>query len=475
MRRNICLICLLLSLTAMAQDMVRMRDCRPRLQEVMAKGHNIRRAPSVSSATNPYIGDRRQLVVLVSFANQSFSTSDPVTVWNKIFNQENYNEGNYRGSLSDYFRDQSNGQFRLTFDLQRVALTTQKVKYCSTEDDENSKYLVSDIMDVLKQRNIDWSQYDWSGDGYVDQLLIIYAGMGMNDGGDDDTIWPHQWWMSVHEDCAPITVSSGGKDYLVDSYCCVQEVGDVYAVFGTLCHEYSHCFGFPDFYNGRNSYVHKWDLMDYGNYNGDGYCPAGYSGHERMLMGWQTPVEIVGDVQVTGMKSTAEGGEIYILRNDGYPDEYYLIENRQQTGWDSELPGSGLLVFHVDYDEQVWLYSYVNSSSRKRYTIFPASNRTYTYYSNTWAYPYEGNNLLTNTSTPAATLLNDNVDGTKLMSKPIDNMQVTGGLASFHAVGTSTGVNIPTMPVGKERLLYSFGRIDIVRDASGRVYKKVRR
>ena len=122
-------------------------------------------------------------------------------------------------------------------------------------------YIVEDVMEELLKRDIDWSLYDWNDDGYINQLLIIYAGNGMHDSSGSNLIWPHQWWMSEHlKDrqegvyCEPIPVSSGDKDYLVDCYCALNELtknGD-YGSFGTICHEYTHCFGFPDFYyNGR--------------------------------------------------------------------------------------------------------------------------------------------------------------------------------------------------------------------------------
>lgn len=475
MRKLICYFLLLAALTASAQDVARMRNCRPRLSESEAHS-SIRRAQRTDASTNPYIGNRRQLVVLVSFNDLSFSVADPVAQWQSVFNQQNYNVAPFHGSISDYFYDQSYGKLRLTFDLQRVALDQPHAKYCSTlTDDENSQYLVYDIVDVLRQRDINWSQYDWDGDGYVNQILILYAGWGQGCGGDEDTIWPHQWWLSKHIGGETKTMSYGGKDYIIDAYCCVQEraLEDNESTFGTICHEYSHCFGLPDIY-GNVSYVFDWDLMDYGNYNDAGYCPPGYSAHERMLVGWQQPTELVGDVQVSNMKATAEAAESYIVYNDGCRDEFYIIENRQQKGWDTCLPGSGLVIFHVDYDASIWENEYVNTPQRKRYTIFAANNRTTRYYSQYWAYPYNDNDNLTNTSTPAATLLNANTDGTMLMSKPITEMQVANGLASFHFVGPATGVSLPTIS-RQDELLYSFGRIDIMRDADGKVYKTVRK
>lgn len=159
-------------------------------------------------------------------------------------------------------------------------------------------------------------------------------------------------------------------------------------------------------------------------------------------MGWLTPVELVDAAAVTEVAALEDEPKAWLIRNDGAENEYYIIENRQQKGWDKQLPGSGILVSHVDYDKAVWEFSAPNSSSKKRYSIFPANNKARTWSASGWAYPYivtdyEGNatvanDCLTDTSAPAATLNNPNADGEYLMSKPITQMAVDAdGLASF--------------------------------------------
>ena len=440
------IIALFFAMSVQAQDIIRVRNCRPQLSD----SHIIlsRRTQSRDSGVNPYIGDRRQLVVLAAFKDRPFVGNEQVTMqkWNNILNTENYINEPYIGSLHDYFYEQSYGQLRLYFDMHYVVADSVK-KYSSTfSDDENSKYLVQDVIDSIRSQVDDWSVYDWDGDGYVNQLMIIFAGIGMDEGGGSKSIWPHQWWLSEHEQCEPITVSCDGKDYLIDSYCCTAEKGlnDSSGTFGTLCHEYSHCLGLPDFYYSSTSYVNEWDLMDYGNRNGGGYIPCGYSAYERMYLGWLNPVELTSDTVITDLPALADSAKAFIIRNDGHPDEYYLVENRQKKGWDAQLPGSGILVFHVDYDEDVFVNGYVNSSRQQRYLIIPANDATIPVPLRKdvsgWAYPYDGNDKLTNTSVPAATLNNANKDGQLLMSKPITSMAVNNGLASFSFSPVPTGI-----------------------------------
>lgn len=382
---------------------------------------------------------------------------DPLTLWTRIFNEENLTEPPFYGSVRDYFLAQSYGNFDLSFDLYLITPPQEHAAYKSgyiqgSPDDTGSGLLLTEMLDAVKDDIPDWSVYDWDGDGYIEQVIILYAGKGQSDTGDDSAIWPHQWRLSEQSEPPfnrewghPYIVVSGEKEYSVDIYGAFPELNKEgnYGTFGTICHEYTHCLGLPDFYYGVSTkVVGAWDLMDSGNYNMDGYCPPGYSAHERMLLGWLDVTELMEPISITDMPALAERGEAYLIRNDGAPNEYYIIENRQPIGWDVSLPGSGVLIFHIDYDENVWRYGLPNSSSLKRYTLFPANNNNFvseSYWKN-WAYPYNGNDALTNESKPAAKLNNENTGGTKLMSKPVTGIAIHDGLASFDFMGGTTGI-----------------------------------
>lgn len=444
MKEILTLLLLTFTLSVTAQQETQQLGCRrgtPRSQHSKLLRSMQQRQPGGDF----YTGERHQLTVLVAFSDLNFEGDEATTLekWSGIMNTENYSEKPYIGSAHDYFYAQSYGQFNLIFDLQYVQLANGRARYASNSvDDENSQFLVNEIMDVLQERDIDWSQYDWNEDGFVNQLLIIFAGKGMNDGGDDNSIWAHQWWLSQHKNlsteddtedyCEPRSVTYNDKTYSVDAYCAVPELGGK-GTFGTMCHEFSHCFGFPDFYNGTTKYVGSWDLMDYGNYNGNGYVPCAYSAHERWLMGWLTPEELAVGTTVDDMPALNDKAKAYLIRNDGYKNEYYIVENRQQSGWDAQLPGSGIVIFHIDYDPDLWISTTVmpNTYNNKHYTIIPANNNSLTSEASGWAYPYKENNELTNTSAPAATLIHENSDGTLYMNKSLTGMAITDGLASF--------------------------------------------
>ena len=230
----------------------------------------------------------------------------------------------------------------------------------------------------------------------------------------------------------------------INTYACASELNNdkTLSGIGTFCHEFSHCMGFPDMYdtatNGSNFGMGSWDLMDYGSYNGDGYVPAGYSGYEKMVCGWTTPIELDQPTTVTNMTWLANMGQTYIIYNKGNRNEYYILENRQKKDYDRYLPGSGLLVEHIDYDKDIWDWNAVNTTNggyyaegsstpsyndHQRITIFHANNREV---DDNATYPYARLDSLTDSSMPAASVWNANTDGTYLMHSRVYGITQNG-------------------------------------------------
>lgn len=249
----------------------------------------------------------------------------------------------------------------------------------------------------------------------------------------------------------------------IDTYACSSELygtsGTRMDGIGTTCHEFSHCLGLPDFYDTEyngNFGMDSWSVMDYGSYNGDGYVPCGYTAYERMFAGWLDPVELTGGQKVIDMQPIGEAPEAYIIYNDANRNEYYLLENHQQRGWDSEAYGHGLLVLHVDYDRTAWDYNEVNNTTgHQRMTVVPADNQFKSGYYEGESYataedlegdPYpgtSGNRSLTDTSRPAATLFSPAADGRRYLGKPVEDIaENAAGLISFTFMG-GTSVAAP--------------------------------
>ena len=406
--------------------------------------------PSREKRNTAFIGKKKGLVILVQFPNVSFASRHDASLFSRITNEVGYSEGNFKGSIKDYFLAQSGGAFELDFDVVGPVTASQNTKYYAGSDGtDNVTELLREVCDLVKDQ-VDFADYDWDGDGEVEQVYILFAGKGQHDGGGSSSIYPHEWSLA----------ESGEGLFKVDNvyvntYACGSELDGNNKVvgIGLMCHEFSHCLGIMDMYDtdtyGSNFGMDSWDLMDYGCYNGDGYQPSGYTSYEKWICGWLEPIELKEDTSIGNMKALSEGGDAYVIYNDNHPDEYYLLENRQLTGWDASNYGEGLLVIHVDYDALIWENNVINTTGsfkkswgytadftndHQRLTIFHADNNTLTTERGLAGdpYPYNSKNALTSTTTPAATLYHANVDGSKYMNKDVKNItQNADGTISF--------------------------------------------
>jgi len=391
-----------------------------------------------------YTGDKKGIIILAEFADSKFRDGHDQSLFNDIANEEGFTHSDgYIGSVHDYFYDQSRGLFNLTFDVVGPVQLADSVEYYGANDDAGNDVrdgvFAADVIHAAADL-VDFSDYDWDGDGEVDQVFIIYAGLGEANGGSSITIWPHEWELSDSEYGDTIMLNG----VTIDTYACGPELqpsggwssaGKLNGI-GTICHEFSHCLGFPDFYDIDYSGgygMSTWDLMCSGSHNNNGFCPPGYTSYERWMAGWDTPVELTNDTVVGSLPSLAESGQSFIIYNAGHKDEYYLLENRQKVGWDSSVAGEGLLIIHVDYDEGVWAENGPNDDpNHQRMIPICADNKTYRNNTGTDVYPYNSNDSLTNTSRPAATLYNANADESYYMNVAILNItQNDDGSVSF--------------------------------------------
>ncbi len=390
-------------------------------------------------AANSLTGNKRGIVILVNFSDKSMANSQ--SDFDNAFNQEGYSENGSAGSVRDYFLSQSYNKLTIDFDVVGPVTVSRSMQYYGQNDsDGNDKYPATMVIEALKlvDSEVDFSKYDWDGDGYVDQVYVIYAGYGEAQGASENTIWPHEWSLYAANYYGDGEGSQTLDGVIIDTYACSNELigtsGSQMDGIGTACHEFSHCLGLPDMYdtNSVNYGMGSWDLLDYGCYNGNGYVPAGYTSYERMFAGWLTPTEISEYSEISGMQALTDSPEAYIIYNQNVKTEYYLLENRQKSGFDASLPASGLLVLHVDYDEEAWTSNTLNNTvNHERMTIIPADGLKSMTTETKDPWPQTNATELTNSSTPGATLYNYNSDGTKYMNMPIRSIAMSNGLISF--------------------------------------------
>lgn len=392
-------------------------------------------------------GKRKGLVILVNFKDKKMQSKHTQAEWNDYFNKVGYNKYGNNGSVHDYFYAQSYGKLDLEFDvIGPVTVSKNMASYGANDAQGNDIDPAGMIKEACElayaKEKMDMSQYDWDGDGAVDQVYVIYAGYGEAAGGEANTIWPHEW-----------DIQGGGYSLVlggqrIRTYACSSELNGGYGTdisgIGTACHEFSHCMGIPDFYDtagGGCFGMDAWDLMDYGSYGGDGYEPTGYNTYEKWVSGWIEPTILTEPCYIKNMKPLSDAPEACVVFNEANKNEYYIFENRQLKGTDVALPNHGMLVIHVDYDQKVWFDNEVNNTSNhQRFTVVPADNKLTSETVTGDTYPGTTKSTeLTDTSKPAATLFNANSDGRKFLGKPVTDITEKDGLISFTFMG---GVNL---------------------------------
>ena len=429
-------------------------------------------------------GTKKAIVILAQYTDKKFTADNSLDLYKKAINGINYKGGDFRGSVRDYFRAQSNGQFDIDFDVVGVCPLKKNYAYYGKnvgDDEPNTYEMIVEACQWAHNNGTDFSKYDWNGDGKVDQVYVIYAGLGEADGGTTNTVWPHMFYLSAYEGTEYYGKGLTLDGVTIDTYACGPELqgdGRNNGV-GTFCHEFSHCMGFPDLYDYNNSWfgMGYFDLMDSGSYNGDGYLPAGYSAAEKSDCGWielKDMTNITETVNVTDMVPQTQNGDAYIIKNKGNENEYFVVEYRAKDGWDAEIPGEGIMITHIDFDQDIWDYNTANTkgqyykgdklytNNHMRWTIKHANNTTSTDYLKQIdaLYPYNSNNKLTRTSKPTSSLYNTNSDGTNFMHVDITNMAVDEDNAvaslSFVPYKKSDTDNKPVVPEGNYLLKETF-------------------
>ena len=298
----------------------------------------------------------RQLVILINFSDKQFLSEDPQAQYNQILNESGYNERKGPGCMADYFREQSGGLLNLQFDVYGPFDVSQQAQPYENPDSKTRNHGKDSFAEathklIEQYPELDFTPYDWNGDGRIEQVVYVYAGQPGNLGATTyGYTWPNTGSMSAITTPDNLIISNYTASGEYWPYSTPISCG-----FGTICHEYSHSLGLPDIYP-TNGWVYsvcdEWDVMDGGNFTNYGWCPPNYTPLEKMLLGWLTPIELTEAASIINLPAVSEGGAIYQIRHSD--TEYLLLENRQHTRWDAGTPGHGLLVWYVDYDEAEW-------------------------------------------------------------------------------------------------------------------------
>ncbi len=296
------------------------------------------------SSTFPNTGTVKACVILVQYADYACETENVNDYFTRLLNEEGFSDNDCTGSARDYFITASNGKFKPQFDVYGPVTLANNRSYYAQSD----KYAAQMLVEAAKQLDsqINFKDYDTDGDGYCDNVYVFYAGAGSNTTS-EDAVWPHQWTLKS----AGYTVKYDGV--YVNRYACSNEVtsaGGTPAGIGTFVHEFSHVLGMPEAYSGSLDVTPGyWDVMDIGCYLNNDRTPPTYSSFERNALKWIEPKVLSSSPDEITL-APLESSNTCCLIPTSSNKEFYLLENRQATGWDRYIPGHGLLVWHIDFD-----------------------------------------------------------------------------------------------------------------------------
>lgn len=307
----------------------------------------------------PREGEVHIPVILVEFADVPLTLTDPLAHFQAMMNESGYSEDGATGSVRDYFLENSAGIFQPVFDVYGPVTLEKNMAYYGKDiilngeriDDTAPELALVEACTQLDEE-VDFSVYDKDQDGVVDLCIFFFAGYDQAAGGPSNAIWSHHW--SIQE-----ATDESLRELLFDqvklgAYFCSAELDGKQGTnpmgIGIPCHEMGHALGLPDFYDVNGSVdglaggLYYFSLMCRGLYNNEGRTPPYLNALERYLLGWLPEIPELPEGAVT--LGPVHQKQAYLIPT-ALEGEYFLVETRDGTGWDSPMP-EGLLVYHVD-------------------------------------------------------------------------------------------------------------------------------
>ena len=211
------------------------------------------------------------------------------------------------------------------------------------------------VKDMLSGRDL--SPWDFDNNGIVDRLLILHSANPQEISGGSSSIWSH---MSGLDN--PVKI---GK-WSINHYTIASTKSGV----GTIVHEMLHQMGAFDLYDVHSSLptsnwngIGVWGIMASGNWNGNGNTPALPSSSTLELIGIERGILVDPNYGGNFTLSPISDGGNYLNLIIG-PGENIKITNRGNYGFDTSLPGHGILVEHQDTNNGDTGSNLVNTDSK---------------------------------------------------------------------------------------------------------------
>lgn len=365
----------------------------PHLRAEPQLAHKIQLA-TTQQAWSGTSGSHPVLVILADFT-PSASVGTTAVQWHDLF----FNDGNGAKSVKNYYEQASYGNLTIqpASESQETAndgiiAVTLGYAHPNTRGSvgTDNVQLVRDAL-IAADSFIDFSSFDSNGNNALDNtelhLVVIPRGFETAVGGTSSacvpSVWGHQLSISGAVsapllDGVLVGDTSSGGSYLqfgewheTRGNGCRGNQGNL-ATIGPMVHEFGHDLNWPDLYDtdGSSFGVGSWSIMGAGgswayvNSEPLGTTPVLPDPFSKIYQGWLAPTQISTYTPNVSIPNSAENGVVYqLLDNPNGVDwsfgdssgvgEYFLIENRQQVGFDAGLDrisssAGGCLIWHID-------------------------------------------------------------------------------------------------------------------------------
>ncbi|MCH9031034.1 MAG: M6 family metalloprotease domain-containing protein [candidate division Zixibacteria bacterium] len=333
----------------------------PGMIKTLANSGRLDEMFKLSSSLTP-IDTVKVLVILVDFSDNPYNAAvapyvSRISATPEMFDSVLFSTGrlNPSGSMTEYYLENSYGKFLIEGVIAgwyRMPLTYKAYvgedRGLQWPTSPNAQDLAWDAVSAASA-DVDFSQFDNYGpsgvpDGLIDGLFVIHAGTGYEESQLLD-IHSHKWSLRTVRSLNGVSVRAYTMEP-EESY-----FSNTISPIGVFCHEFGHVLGLPDLYDTDLSSegLGSWSIMASGNYLGASRYPSHLDAWSKSRIGFTIPMRLTENQTDVSIPMAESSAVCYRLWLSGFQtQEYFLVENRQKVGFDSEIPNSGLLIYHID-------------------------------------------------------------------------------------------------------------------------------
>ncbi len=321
----------------------------------LLRHHNIAPYESPAQTAFPYQpglasqGSQAIFVLLIEFPLFPGST-DPAVFDHKLFGNGEQRDYPYESLRNFYVRSSYQ-----TLDLTGTVLGWYRAvfprffysgPFHTPRSVRGIKRLIKEALRAFDP-TVDFSRFDNDGDGVIDYFCVIWTG--------PTTGWGSPWWGWCDAQrffFGRDSFTIDGKRLGVFSWQPEKNVREEESTFTplTIIHETGHALGLPDYYDydprhGPGGGIGGLDMMDGGHYD--------HNAFSKWMLGWLAPQILIAGAETIALQPSAADADAVALMPAPQPfaplNEFFMVQYRAAgIGNDRCLPGSGLLIWHID-------------------------------------------------------------------------------------------------------------------------------